>query len=796
MVNIEIDGKLLPARKGAMIIEVADEAGIAIPRFCYHKKLSIAANCRMCLIEVEKVGKPLPACATPVADGMKVFTRSRMALDAQQGTMEFLLINHPLDCPICDQGGECDLQDLSMGYGEGMSRFRENKLVVKDKDIGPLIQTDMTRCIKCTLCVRFGDELAGMKELGATGRGEHVVIETYFDDRVTSEMSGNVIDLCPVGALTSKPFRYTSRPWELTSHQSIAPHDAIGSNIYLHSLANQVRRVLPRENEQINECWISDRDRYSYEGLNSEDRLTVPMIRVRGEWQETDWNTALETVAAGLRAIISDHGARQLGFLMSPSSTVEEMYLAQKLARGLGTDNIDHRLRQLDFRDQELMPRFPWLGQTLDELEANNAVLLIGSNVRKDQPIVGHRLRKATRKGMHVMFVNLLDYDFNFRVAEKIIASPAAVERALAGIVKALADVCKTALPVGIDKLAGAIEITDAMRAIASQLHAGEKTAVILGTQAMAHPAFSTLNALAGAIARMSGARLGYLPDGANSLGGWIAGAVPHRGAGGQPAGERGLSARGMLDGGLKGYLLNNFEPEYDCADPVTALRAFGEAEFVAVLTSYRNTAMERYARVMLPAAPFSETSGTYVNAEGRWQSFTGAVTPVGSARPAWKVFRVLGNLCGVDGFNQIVSTDARDELRKLLGDFTLNGNQVTWHCPAELSRDAGSGANGTGLTRVSDVPVYAVDSIVRRSAPLRQSADMTPAGAYINSGLADRLGLADVAQVIVRQGNHQATLPLLIDRRVPDMCVYVPAGLEATAGLGASTAAVELERI
>lgn len=796
MVNIEIDGKQLPARKGAMIIEVADAAGIAIPRFCYHRKLSIAANCRMCLVEVEKVGKPLPACATPVTDGMKIFTRSRMALDAQQGTMEFLLINHPLDCPICDQGGECDLQDLSMGYGEGMSRFRENKLVVKDKDIGPLIQTDMTRCIKCTRCVRFGDEVAGMKELGATGRGEHVVIETYFDDRVTSEMSGNVIDLCPVGALTSKPFRYTSRPWELTSHQSIAPHDAIGSNIYVHSRANQVMRVLPRENEQINECWISDRDRYSYEGLSSDDRLTEPMIRVGGEWQQTDWNTALEAVATGLRAVISDHGARQLGFLLSPSSTLEEMFLAQKLVRGLGSDNIDHRLRQLDFRDQDDMPRFPWLGLTLDELEASDAVLLIGSNVRKEQPIVGHRLRKATRKGARVMFVNLLDYDFNFRVAEKIIGSPAAMEQALAGIVKALAEVAGKALPAGVDKLVGAIEISGAMRAIASQLHAGDRSAVILGTQAMAHPAFSTLNVLAGAIAGMSGARLGYLPDGANSLGGWLAGAVPHRGAAGQATGGRGLSARGMVDGGLKAYLLHNFEPDCDCADGVTAQRAFAAAEFVAVLTAYRNTAMEQYAHVMLPVAPFSETSGTYVNAEGRWQTFTGAVTPPGSARPAWKVFRVLGNLCGVDGFNQIASTDARDELRNLLGELTLNGNQVAWRCPAELNRDAGVAANGGGLTRISDVPIYAVDGIVRRSAPLQQSGDMTPAGAYISRGLSERLGLTDVAEVIVRQGECQTTLPLVIDKRVPDSCVYIPAGLAATSALGASTAAVELERI
>ena len=790
MVNIEIDGKPVEAKKGAMVIEAADAAGIVIPRFCYHKKLSIAANCRMCLVEVEKVGKPLPACATPIADGMKIFTQSKMALDAQRGTMEFLLINHPLDCPICDQGGECELQEMSMGYGDGASRYEETKVVVKDKDIGPLIQTDMTRCIKCTRCVRFGAEIGGIRELGLTGRGEHVTIETFLGGSMTSEMSGNVIDLCPVGALTSKPFRYTARPWELAAHPSIAPHDAVGSNIYIHSRSGNVMRVLPRDNEALNECWISDRDRYSYVALNHQDRLTVPMVKENGQWQETDWNTALDRTAAGLQMIISENGAKQLGFMVSPSSTLEEMYLAQKLARGLGSHNIDHRLRQLDSRDQELMPLAPWLGQSLDELESSNAVLLIGSNVRKEQPIVAHRLRKAAQKGARVMFVNMLDYDINFPVAETIVASPAGMQRALGGIARALLEISGNESPQGMTDLVAGIDVNDTMKAIASHLQAAERATIILGSSAMSHPAFSILNVMASAIAEASGAVLGYLADGANNVGGWLAGMVPHRTAGGAEVPERGLSARAMFDAGLKGYLLHNIEPEYDSANPAAALRALGDAEFVAVLAPYKSNVMMQYADVLLPVVPYSETSGTYVNAEGRWQSFTGAVTPLGEARPAWKVFRVLGNLTGVDGFDHIASTDVKDELQACLGGVKLNGNRVDWHCPDRLGTEEDS------LMRIGDVPIYAVDNIVRRSEPLQQTMDVPSATARVNRRLSQHLDLADGVQIVARQGDFQAPLILCVDDRVPDNCVYIPVAINGVTGLGASTAPVEIEKL
>jgi NADH-quinone oxidoreductase subunit G len=445
-VHIEIDGRPLQARRGAMIIEVADEAGIHIPRFCYHKKLSVAANCRMCLVEVERTPKPLPACATPVAEGMKIKTRSPLARDAQKSTMEFLLINHPLDCPICDQGGECELQDVAMGFGGDVSRFQERKRVVRDKDIGPLIATDMTRCIHCTRCVRFGAEVAGIRELGATGRGEHMEIGTYIEHSVDSELSGNVIDLCPVGALTSKPFRFSARAWEMLQRDTIAAHDCIGSNLHVHVRRNRIMRVVPRENEAVNETWISDRDRFSYQGLYGDDRLAAPLIKGSGGWQQTDWPTALSAAAAGLRRVLAERGAQQLGALASPSATLEELYLLQRLVRGLGSHNIDHRLRQGDFRDQDVAPLFPWLGQSIAALETLDAALVVGSHTRKEQPLANHRLRKAALRGSALMFVNPVAFEFNYPVAEAVVATPAGMLQALAAIAKALGGKTKGSL--------------------------------------------------------------------------------------------------------------------------------------------------------------------------------------------------------------------------------------------------------------------------------------------------------------------------------------------------------------
>ncbi|HNW79179.1 MAG TPA: NADH-quinone oxidoreductase subunit NuoG, partial [Candidatus Competibacteraceae bacterium] len=658
-VNIEVNGIPLKARKGAMLIEVTDAAGIPIPRFCYHKKLSIAANCRMCLVEVERAPKPLPACATPVMEGMKVYTESPKAIAAQKGTMEFLLINHPLDCPICDQGGECELQDVALGYGGDVSRFAERKRVVKDKDIGPLVATDMTRCIHCTRCVRFGEEIAGLREMGATGRGENVEIGTYVSKAVASELSGNIIDLCPVGALTAKPSRYKGRSWEYVQHAGIAPHDSVGSNIFIHTLRGQVMRVVPRENEQVNETWLSDRDRFSYEGIYSDDRLSKPLLG----GVESEWENALEAAASGLKAVIARHGADAVGFLVSPTATVEELYLAQKLARGLGVNNIDHRLRQADFSDQDTAPAFPWLGQSLDALERMGAALLIGSNVRMEQPLVGHRLRKAALAGGQIMFINPRDFDFRFPVAAKVIADPVGMVTALAGVAQAVAELKGEILPAALAPLA-LFAPSDSARTMAAHLVNNAAATVLLGNLAVAHPAYAQLRALAVFIARCSGATLGYLPEAANSAGGWLAGALPHRLPGAKPAPRAGLDAQAMLADPRKAYVLVGIEPELDCWDGAAALNALQGAELVVALSPYASAVTKRYARVILPVATFAETSGTYVNAEGSWQSFTGASRPFGEARPAWKVLRVLGNLCGLQSFEYLGSEDVLAEAR------------------------------------------------------------------------------------------------------------------------------------
>jgi NADH-quinone oxidoreductase subunit G len=785
MVNIQIDGQPVKAKQGAMIIEAADEIGIPIARFCYHKKLSVAANCRMCLVEVDKAAKPLPACATPVTEGMKVHTKSPRALDAQRGTMEFLLINHPLDCPICDQGGECELQDVALGYGGDKSRYHENKRVVKDKDLGPLISTDMTRCIHCTRCVRFGEEIAGVKELGATGRGEHMEIGTYVTRAVNSEMSGNVIDLCPVGALTSKPFRYTARPWELNSVAGIAPHDCVGSNIYLHLRDGEVMRVLPKENEEINETWISDRDRFGYEGLRSDQRLRSPMIKRDGEWQESDWETALDAAVAGFKRVLGAQGASQVGALISPSATLEEMYLAQKLVRGLGSANIDHRLRQIDFSDQHAAPVYPWLGMSIADLQQLDGVLLVGANIRKDQPIIGHRVRKAAMAGAAVGVIGSVDYEFRFPVAAKVITSPAGMERALAGVVKVLVE-GNTALSPAVTKLLADVKPDNQSRAIARLLREGGKSAVLLGDQAAAHPGAARLRALAAMIAELSESTLSIVSEGANGAGGWLAGAVPHREAGGRMASRQGLDARAMLEAGLKAYMLVGVEPELDCADSAAALRALRRAECVVALTSFVSDALRDYAHVLLPMAPFAETSGTYVNIEGRWQSFAGAATPLGESRPAWKILRVLGNQFGLAGFDYMSSTEVRDEAARAAVTLKAD-NRVSWPTPDY------PGSDTADLVRLADTPLYAVDGVVRRSAPLQGTADAAQAAVYIHESVAKELGIEEGRPVTVRQDGLRLKLNLIIDNRIAPGCAWIPAGVPGAAGLGAHGSSLEI---
>ncbi|HSC07408.1 MAG TPA: NADH-quinone oxidoreductase subunit NuoG, partial [Steroidobacteraceae bacterium] len=567
-VSIEVNGRALQARKGEMIIQVTDAAGIYVPRFCYHHKLSVAANCRMCLVEVEKAPKPMPACATPVAEGMKVYTRSALARDAQKGVMEFLLINHPLDCPICDQGGECPLQDLALGYGKDVSRYALGKRVVEDKDIGPLIATELTRCIHCTRCVRFGQELAGVMELGMIGRGEHSEIRTFLTRSVDSELSGNVIDLCPVGALTSKPFRFKARAWELESHPSVSPHDCVGSNLNVQSLRHEVKRVLPRVNEAINECWLSDRDRFSYEGLNSAERLCSPMIRQDGRWEEVDWTTALEHAVAGLTRTVERHGADALGALAAPGSTLEEFYLLQKLTRGLGCANVDHRLRQLDFSDDAVQPLFPGLGQPIEALETLEAALLIGSNIRKEQPLLGQRLRKAARRGAQIMVLNPVDYDFAFPLAQRVITDPRRLPTALAAVAKALVELRGASLREAPGWFAG-IAPEPWAREMARSLAQSKRVAVLVGGLAAAHPQSAMLRVFADCVAELIDAPLALLAEG-NSAGAWLAGCVPHRGPLGAEV-NAGRHARAMLTEPRKAYLLLGLEPELDCLDGAAA---------------------------------------------------------------------------------------------------------------------------------------------------------------------------------------------------------------------------------
>ena len=781
LVNIEVNGIPLKARKGAMLIEITDAAGIAIPRFCYHKKLSIAASCRMCLVEVEKAPKPLPACATPVMEGMKVYTESPKALAAQKGTMEFLLINHPLDCPICDQGGECELQDLAMGYGGDVSRFAERKRVVRDKDIGPLIATEMTRCIHCTRCVRFGEEIAGLRELGATGRGENMEIGTYVSKAVASELSGNVIDLCPVGALTAKPSRFKGRSWEYVQHAAIAPHDSVGSNIFIHTLRGQVMRVAPRENESVNETWISDRDRFGYEGIYSDDRLAKPLLA----GAETEWETALEAVAKGLKDVIARHGAESVGFLVSPTATAEELYLAQKLARGLGVANIDHRLRQADFSDQDTAPAFPWLGQGVADLEKVKSALLVGSNVRMEQPLAGHRLRKAALAGGRIMFVNPRDFEFRFPVAAKIIADPAGMVMALAGVAQAVAELKGEALPASLAGLAAGVP-GETERAIAANLIENAPATVLLGNLAVAHPALAQLRALAGFVALRCGAAFGYLPEAANSAGGWLAGAVPHRLPGGKQASAVGLDVRAMLESPRKAYVSVGAEPELDCWDGAAALKAMQGAEWVVVLSPYVSAFSKSYARVILPVATFAETSGTYVNAEGRWQSFQGASKPFGSARPAWKVLRVLGNLCGLSGFEYVASEEVLAEAQDACADVKPDNTPDLSRTLAPFRAD--------GLSRVAEVPIYALDPLVRRARSLQSSPLACPTEVRLHPDVARELGVAGRKQVQVRQNGAAVDLPLVLDDSVPKGCAWIPAGSNASVALGPSVGPVTIQ--
>ncbi len=790
--KIEIDGSEFDAYPGEMVIQVADRAGIYIPRFCYHEKLSVAANCRMCLVEVEKAPKPLPACATPVANGMKVSTASKYAVDAQKDTLEFLLINHPLDCPICDQGGECPLQDQAVGYGGDSSRFTEKKRVVADHSVGPLIKTEMTRCIHCTRCVRFGEEIAGIMEFGITGRGEHLKIDTFFESSVDSEVSGNVIDLCPVGALTSKPYRFTARSWELINHESISPHDCLGTNISIQTLRGEVKRVLPRVNESINECWISDRDRYSYEALIGEDRLKQPMIRTKEGLISASWQDALERTAGSLKSVIDRQGVSALAALVSPTSTFEEFYLIQKLMRAIGSNNVDHRLRQIDFSQDENAPLYPRSELPIEKFPSARKIVLIGSNVRKEQPLLGLRIRKAALAGAKVMAVNPMAWQFNFPLASSAVVSPSMIPYALVQILQELCVLKSRAFPSGVSdeflSSAKGFSQSEDCKEIARILSGQEGAAVlVLGQSAQSHPMRSCIEHLARLIAGVSGASISVMSAG-NSVAGWVAGCLPHRTINGKECENPGFNARQLIHNPRSAYLLFNVEPEKDMADGMHAAEAMGKAELVVSFQTYAQ--VPDYVDIALPIAPFTENAGTFINCEGRLQKSTAAIEPEGEARPGWKVLRVLGNFMNLPGFDYVsldeIVAEAQPKVDIEETGITENGKRVPC-VQKHTNLDAGR------FELISDPLIYSVDPVVRRANSLQLTADALPPQVGLNPKDMKALALDNGSAVTLRHDLYSIQIQAVSDSRVVPGCVYYPAGLDASPS-AANAAEVRLE--
>lgn len=777
MVELTIDGRVVEVPEGSMVMHAAHKLGVYVPHFCYHKKLSIAANCRMCLVEVEKAPKALPACATPATNGMVVHTSSERAVAAQKSVMEFLLINHPLDCPICDQGGECQLQDLAVGYGGSSSRYNEEKRVVFHKDLGPLVSAEeMSRCIHCTRCVRFGQEIAGVMELGMIKRGEHSEITTFVGRSIESELSGNMIDLCPVGALTSKPFRYQARTWELARRRAVSPHDSVGANLVVQVKDNKVLRVVPFENDAVNECWISDRDRFSYEGLNVEDRLTVPMLKsCDGRWREISWAEALEAVAEGLGRVRESHGGNDIGFLASENATVEEYALLARLGHALGSENIDFRLRQTDAGLDAALEGTPWLGMPITDLDNRDVVLVVGSFLRKDHPLFAQRLRQAAKRGTKVILVDSAADDPLLPVAARITVAPSELPRALAEIAVALAATKETQAPAAF----AGVQAGQAAQAIAALLAGSQQGAVLLGNLAVNSPDAKLLAANAQWIADSTGATLGHLTAGGNTVGGYLAGAVP---------GSGGKNAAAMLAEPMRAYVVLHAEPQLDSDNGPQALSALRGSQFTVALTSYRSAA-ESWADIMLPVAPFTETSGTYVNAAGLAQSFKGTTAPLGQARPAWKVLRVLGNVLKLAGFDDETSESVRDTA--LAGDIPARlSNRVKAEPGLPAARAEGS------LERLADLPIFRSDAIVRRAESLQEAAASRAPKARMNAATLERLGLEEGVKVRVRSAQGEAELTAARDDKVADGAVRVAAGFEQTAALGSAFGAISVERV
>jgi NADH-quinone oxidoreductase subunit G len=777
MVELTIDGKKVEVQEGSMVMHAAHKLGVYVPHFCYHKKLSIAANCRMCLVEVEKAPKAMPACATPATNGMVVHTCSERAVAAQKSVMEFLLINHPLDCPICDQGGECQLQDLAVGYGGSSSRYQEEKRVVFHKDLGPLVSAEeMSRCIHCTRCVRFGQEVAGVMELGMIGRGEHSEITTFVGRSVESELSGNMIDLCPVGALTSKPFRYQARTWELARRRAVSPHDSLGANLVVQVKGDEVVRVVPFENEEINECWISDRDRFSYEGL-TQDRLTTPMIKGQdGQWREASWSDALQVVAHGLMDVRDASGAAQIGALATEYATLEELALLGRVVRGLGSENIDARLYQTDVKLDAALTGVPWLGMPIAALDTLDRVLVVGSFLRKDHPLMAQRLRQAAKRGTQISAIDTAGDDPLLKLTARATVLPTALAQTLAQVLVALAKAKGADVPAALS----GVQADATAQQIAQSLASGERVAVLLGNTAVNAPDAAQLASLAQSIAQLSGGKLGFLTAGANTVGAYLAGAVPGKG---------GRSAAAMLAEPLKAYIVLHAEPLLDTDNGAQAVAALKAAEFVVALTAFASDASE-WADVMLPIAPFTETSGTFVNAQGTAQSFKGTVAPRGQTRPGWKVLRVLGNVLHLAGFDDETSESVRDSV--LSGGVSSRlSNQIA---AGVASVTAGQGASGA-LQRVTDLPIYRSDALVRRAPALQESAASRAPAARMHAQTLASLGCTAGDTVRVKSATGSVTLVAVQDNTLPVSAVRIAAGFAQTASLGSAYGQLQVER-
>lgn len=790
MPKIEIDGISVDVESGTTIIEVADRLKIPIPRFCYHNKLSVAANCRMCLVQVEKAPKALPACATPVADGMKIWTQSADTKAAQRAVMEYLLINHPLDCPICDQGGECELQDVSMQYGRGDSRFNEPKRVVVDENLGSLIETEMTRCIQCTRCVRFGSEVSGERELGAVDRGEHMEISTYVEHTLNSEVSGNIIDLCPVGALTSKPYRFSARAWELTAVAGISPHDCIGSNLYWHSLRGKIKRVVPKDAEELNEVWLSDRDRFSYQSIYHIDRLHKPLLN-KQRWNTVQWDVALGESATSILQTIEKYGPDNIGILISPSVSNEEYFLLHKIFRELGCNNIDHRLRQLDFKDQELAPKYPNLGIDFRSLMEQESILLIGCDIAKEQPLASLRIRKMVKNGGKVCAINAVDYKYNFKVEQKIVTPINELIETLAAVVKAVLQNTKQQVSIDVTDVLAKIAVTDEAQQIASCLLSVHKKQIILGHIATMHPQASQIIALANLLAQLTNGTIGAFSDGANAAGAWIYGCVPHRSISSKNK-NIGLNAREMLQTPLKAYVLYGIDPEFDSILGAYALNSINKAEFVLAINSYQSDTLLEVSDVILPLATASEYDGSMININGDVQHFVKAAMPFGESKEGWKILRMLGKFLNLTGFTFNTLQEIQTHMQET---FPHDGTLPKWE-PQTLRTIVS--IPSTDLMHIAPISLYAIDGMTRRSQALQATRDAQSAPLIIiNNAMAKHYNVVAKEQVLVSNGytKEPVQLEVEIDDRVADFTAIIYQANVHSLTLGAPYTKLEVRK-